>query len=67
MKRFVFVKPAAPVFSKPLSANGEAEYDTPFENETAEFDSPFKDEANPPVLKKPTVDIVKKRPAKFGN
>jgi len=24
-------------------------------------------EPNPPVLKKPTTDIVKKRPAKFGN
>jgi hypothetical protein len=32
------------------------------------YSAPLKtDEPNPPVLKKPVSNIVKKRPAKFGN
>ena len=66
MRKFVFVPPPVPVFSKPLDTNDEAIYDTPFDNETAKFDSPFEYEPNPPVLKKPTTDIIKKRPEKFS-
>lgn len=66
MRKFVFVPQPVPVFSKPLNTNEEAIYDTPFTDETAQFDSPFPAETNPPVLKKPTTDIIKKRPAKFS-
>jgi hypothetical protein len=67
MKNFIFKQPIVPVYAAPINTGNDAEYDTPFKNETAQFESPFKDELNPPVLKKPTSDIVKKRPAKFGN